>query len=92
MNLLNISATDKGAEYFFIKVFTDVVKYRTDNDVVKNDFLDSVIKLMYKGYVEVDDGQESALESSMVSIISWHEKPTVNWTIIFLFRRRRVYG
>ncbi|XP_046466984.1 probable cytochrome P450 6a14 [Neodiprion pinetum] len=59
LHLLKISVFGKEAPKFFIDVFEQAVKYRRDNKVVRNDFLDVVIQLMNKGYIANDNDETS---------------------------------
>nr|XP_046491929.1 uncharacterized protein LOC124223738 [Neodiprion pinetum] len=59
LKLLNLSTTDKGASDFFMRTFKDMVAYRKSAKVVRNDFMDLLMQLMDKGYVQVDDGKDT---------------------------------
>ncbi|XP_046734118.1 probable cytochrome P450 6a14 [Diprion similis] len=60
LHLLNISVFGKEAPKFFIGVFEEAVRFRRDNKVVRNDFLNVVIQLMNKGYIASDNDKTSA--------------------------------
>ncbi|XP_046601987.1 uncharacterized protein LOC107221305 [Neodiprion lecontei] len=59
MMMLHFKTVDDGTSKFIINTFNDTVKYRTENNVVRKDFLDLVIQLMTKGYVKSDDGKDT---------------------------------
>jgi cytochrome P450 family 6 len=53
--LLQLRFTPKWASEFFLNLVKDTVQYREENDVTKNDFLQLLMQLMRKGYVEDAD-------------------------------------
>ncbi|EFN89626.1 Probable cytochrome P450 6a14 [Harpegnathos saltator] len=59
LNFFSIPNTDRGVSKFFIKIFKDNVEYRKANNVVRHDFMNLLIQLMDKGYVEPDVDKEN---------------------------------
>ncbi|XP_046627597.1 probable cytochrome P450 6a14 [Neodiprion virginianus] len=53
--LFKFTAIPEDVTNFFMGAFKEAVEYRTANNVVRRDFLDLVIQLIYKGYVHNDD-------------------------------------
>jgi len=59
MDFFSIPITDKGVTKFFMKMFCDNVKYRQTHNVVRHDFMNLLIQLMEKGYVDSDDKKDT---------------------------------
>ncbi|XP_046435277.1 cytochrome P450 6A1-like [Neodiprion fabricii] len=59
MKIFNIKYLDKEISNLIITVCKNTVEYRRTNNVVRNDFMDLVIQLMTKGYVNSDDGKNT---------------------------------
>lgn len=55
MDKLYIPFTPKHIRDFFIGAFTNTVEHRKENNIKRNDFLQLVSDLIYKGYVEKDE-------------------------------------
>lgn len=55
MDVFKIPFTTKIIRDFFIGAFTNTVEHRKQNNIKRNDFLQLVSDLIYKGYVEKDD-------------------------------------
>ncbi|XP_032662729.1 probable cytochrome P450 6a14 [Odontomachus brunneus] len=55
MDFFSIPNTDRGVSKFFTKLFQDNVEYRKAHNVVRHDFMNLLMQLMDKGYVEPDD-------------------------------------
>ncbi|XP_072764861.1 probable cytochrome P450 6a14 [Anoplolepis gracilipes] len=51
----SIPFLDRGVTKFFTQIFQNNVKYRQTHNIVKYDFMNLLIQLMEKGYVEPDD-------------------------------------
>ncbi|EFN89240.1 Cytochrome P450 6a2 [Harpegnathos saltator] len=64
LDFFSISNTNRGVEKFFIKLFRDNIEYREDYNVVRHDFMNLLIQLMEKGYVEPDDEKDKVNISS----------------------------
>lgn len=58
MDFFSIPFTDKGITKFFTKMFRDNVEYRQAHNIVRHDFMNLLIQLMEKGYVEPDDEKD----------------------------------
>jgi cytochrome P450 family 6 len=52
---LSLRHTPKEAEDYFMKILRETVDYRESNNVQRNDFLNLLIQLKNKGYVEDDE-------------------------------------
>jgi len=63
MNFFSVPINKRGVRNFFIKMFRDNVKYRQTNNVIRHDFMNLLIQLMEKGYVEPDDEKDIINES-----------------------------
>lgn len=59
LRFFNISTTDKDVSNFFINAFKDMVEYRLANKVERKDFLDSLMQLITKGYLDGDEGAKN---------------------------------
>ncbi|XP_072764118.1 probable cytochrome P450 6a14 isoform X1 [Anoplolepis gracilipes] len=55
MKFFSIPATSRGVTKFVIKTFRENMEYRQTHKIVKHDFMNLLIQLMEKGYVESDD-------------------------------------
>ncbi|XP_032662740.1 probable cytochrome P450 6a20 isoform X2 [Odontomachus brunneus] len=64
MEAFSIPTTDRGVEKFFTKLFQDNVEHRKAHNVVRHDFMNLLIQLMEKGYVEPDESEDAADVSS----------------------------
>ncbi|XP_032662743.1 cytochrome P450 6k1-like [Odontomachus brunneus] len=64
LDFFSIPITDRGVSKFFTKLFWDNVKYRQTHNIVRHDFMNLLIQLIEKGYVEVDDNKNTANKSS----------------------------
>ncbi|XP_046734958.1 uncharacterized protein LOC124404669 [Diprion similis] len=82
LKLFRISSVDADVEKFFLSAFMEAVKYRTDNNVARKDFLDLIIQLMNKGYIENDDkklSQLSEFDSQKVTALEGAAQAFVFW-------------
>lgn len=57
LDFFSIPFNDVGVQKFFMTVFEQTVKHRLNNNVKSQDFMDLIIQLMNKGYVNEDDGK-----------------------------------
>ncbi|XP_036148779.1 probable cytochrome P450 6a20 [Monomorium pharaonis] len=57
MDLFSIPLIDKCISNFYINVFRENVKYRQTHNIIKNDFMNLLIQLMEKGYIDDDDNE-----------------------------------
>ncbi|XP_012222539.1 probable cytochrome P450 6a14 [Linepithema humile] len=64
MDFFSIPFNDRGVSNFFTKMFRDNVEYRQTHNVIRHDFMNLLIQLMEKGYVEPDDEKDINNESS----------------------------
>ncbi|XP_067213413.1 probable cytochrome P450 6a14 [Linepithema humile] len=67
MNFLSIPTTDKKITQFFTKIFRENVNYRQTSNVVRHDFMNLLIQLIEKGYVEPDDEKDTSKNTVNVS-------------------------
>lgn len=58
MDFFSIPYTEQSITNFFTNMFQDNVKYRQNHNVVRHDFMDLLIQLMNKGYVEPDNAKD----------------------------------
>ncbi|XP_012267715.2 cytochrome P450 6a2-like [Athalia rosae] len=65
LSLFKIKFVFPEVSKFFIKAFNDTVKHRTEKNLIRKDFLELVMQLMHKGYVQGDDEEETATESKI---------------------------
>jgi len=73
MDFFSIPITDRGVTKFFTKMFRDNVEYRQMHNVVRHDFMNLLIQLMKKGYVEPDDEKDISRMSSNVNKLTMSE-------------------
>ncbi|XP_011865436.1 PREDICTED: probable cytochrome P450 6a14 [Vollenhovia emeryi] len=73
MDFFSIPFTDRGVTKFFTKMFHDNVEYRQSHNVVRHDFMNLLIQLMEKGYVEPDDEKDITSTSSNVNKLTMSE-------------------
>lgn len=57
LDFFSIPFNDVGVQKFFMTVFQETVKHRLNNNIKSQDFMDLIIQLMNKGYVNEDDGE-----------------------------------
>ncbi|GAB1859006.1 Probable cytochrome P450 6a14 [Camponotus japonicus] len=55
LNFFSIPLNKPDIREFFMKTFRDNVEYRQSHNIIKHDFMNLLIQLMEKGYVESDD-------------------------------------
>ncbi|XP_072764484.1 probable cytochrome P450 6a14 [Anoplolepis gracilipes] len=55
LDFFSITMLDRGVTKFWTQIFRDNVEYRRTHNIVKDDFMNLLIQLMEKGYVESDD-------------------------------------
>ncbi|GAB1868967.1 Probable cytochrome P450 6a14 [Camponotus japonicus] len=65
MNFFSIPFNKRSVNDFFIKTFRENVEYRQSHNIIKHDFMNLLIQLMEKGYVESDDMKDINNSSSM---------------------------
>ncbi|XP_071576390.1 probable cytochrome P450 6a14 [Temnothorax nylanderi] len=73
MDFFSIPFTDRGVTNFFTKMFRDNVEYRQSHNVIRHDFMNLLIQLMEKGYVEPDDEEDITGISSNVNRLTMLE-------------------
>ena len=54
-NLFSIPIFDRDVIDYFTKTFRENVEYRQTHNIIKHDFVNLLIQLIEKGYVEPDD-------------------------------------
>ncbi|XP_046751468.1 probable cytochrome P450 6a14 [Diprion similis] len=65
LQVLKIPTIDHDTTKFFTRAFKEAVDYRIANNVVRKDFLDSVIQLMNKGFVKNKDEDKLSSETEI---------------------------
>ncbi|EFN72879.1 Probable cytochrome P450 6d4, partial [Camponotus floridanus] len=55
LNFFSIPLFNRSIGEFFVKLFRENVEYRQRHNIIKHDFMNLLIQLMEKGYVESDD-------------------------------------
>ncbi|XP_025263019.1 probable cytochrome P450 6a14 [Camponotus floridanus] len=55
LNFFSIPLHKRSIREFFMKTFRENVEYRQSHNIIKQDFMNLLIQLMEKGYVESDD-------------------------------------
>lgn len=73
MDFFSIPTTDRSVTKFFTKMFRDNVEYRQTHNIVRHDFMNLLIQLMEKGYVEADDDKDVNDISSTVNKLTMLE-------------------
>lgn len=63
MDFFSIPLTDRRVTKFFRKIFQETVAYRQSHNVIRHDFMNLLMQLMEKGYVEADDEKDVTDES-----------------------------
>ncbi|XP_046751576.1 probable cytochrome P450 6a14 isoform X1 [Diprion similis] len=83
LQFFKIPIIDETISKFFIRAFREAVEYRTANNIVRKDFLDSVIQLMNKGYVQNDNDKSTVpakeLDDQKITLIQGAAQAFVFW-------------
>jgi len=69
LNLFSIPIIDRNVTHFFTKIFQDNVNYRQTFNVVRHDFMNILIQLMTKGYVDPDDEKDTNISCKFIMLI-----------------------
>lgn len=79
MDFFSIPNTDRGVSKFFTKLFQDNVEYRKAHSVVRHDFMNLLMQLMDKGYVEPDNDSKDIADKSRkyISYFCFHSDDIV---------------
>ncbi|XP_046629103.1 probable cytochrome P450 6a14 [Neodiprion virginianus] len=83
---LNISFNDKGTSDFIINIVKDSIAHRTANHVIRKDFMDLVIQLITKGFVNSDDGKDGSQDpaaSEKITLLEGAAQVFVFWVAGF---------
>ncbi|XP_011875039.1 PREDICTED: probable cytochrome P450 6a14 isoform X2 [Vollenhovia emeryi] len=69
MDLFSLTFFDRGVIKFYMNMFRENVEYRRTHNIVRQDFMNLLMQLMDRGYVEpdMDDDKKKINESSTVS-------------------------
>ncbi|XP_071581500.1 cytochrome P450 6k1-like [Temnothorax nylanderi] len=59
MDFFSIPFTDRHVSNFYINMFRENVKYRQAHNIVRYDFMNLLIQLMERGYVDPDDDKKT---------------------------------
>lgn len=80
MDLLSIPFTDKGVTKFFSSAFKETVEYREANNVTRPDFMNLIMQLMRRGYVDGDDDETPSIAGKAVfSLSCFFMESTLFW-------------
>ncbi|XP_046751467.1 probable cytochrome P450 6a14 [Diprion similis] len=83
LDLFKIPVIEKDISKFFISAFTETVEYRIANDVVRKDFLDLIMQLMNKGYIDNNDektrAQLSGIDRNKITMLEGAAQAFVFW-------------
>lgn len=63
MDFFSIPAFDRNVTSYFMNVFRENVEYRQSHNIVRRDFMNLLMQLMERGYVEPDDDKKETNES-----------------------------
>ncbi|KAL6448742.1 hypothetical protein ACFW04_000513 [Cataglyphis niger] len=67
LDFFSIPINNRGATEFLTKTFRDNVEYRKTHNIVNHDFMNLLIQLMEKGYIEPDDMKDVVNKSSTMN-------------------------
>ncbi|KAL0101734.1 hypothetical protein PUN28_019105 [Cardiocondyla obscurior] len=73
LEFFSISLTPREVSSFYMNMFRENVEYRDKHNVVRHDFMNLLIQLMKKGYVESDGDKNGIDEPSTVSKLTMTE-------------------
>ncbi|XP_039312720.1 probable cytochrome P450 6a13 isoform X2 [Solenopsis invicta] len=73
MDFFSIPFFPKSITDFYIKMFREIVEYRQAKHIVKTDFMNLLIQLMERGYVDPEDDKNTSNESSTVNKLTMVE-------------------
>ncbi|XP_071648319.1 probable cytochrome P450 6d4 isoform X2 [Temnothorax longispinosus] len=73
MDFFSIPTVDRHIASFYINMFRENVEYRQAHNIVRHDFMNLLIQLMERGYVDPDDGKKATTESSTVNKLTLTE-------------------
>ncbi|XP_024870707.1 probable cytochrome P450 6a14 [Temnothorax curvispinosus] len=73
MDFFSLPALDRGVTKFFTTLFRDNVEYRRTHNIVRHDFVNLLMQLMEKGYVEPEDEKDISNISPNVSKLTMSE-------------------
>jgi len=68
MEFFSIPITDRQVITFYTNMFRENVEYRQAHNIVRHDFMNLLIQLMERGYVEPDDGKEATNDASATTV------------------------
>ncbi|XP_011704348.1 PREDICTED: cytochrome P450 6k1-like, partial [Wasmannia auropunctata] len=71
MDFFSIPITSRQVTSFYMNLFRETVKYRQAHNIVRHDFMNMLIQLVNKGYVDLDDDKKN--ESSIVNKLTMAE-------------------
>ncbi|XP_039312340.1 probable cytochrome P450 6a14 [Solenopsis invicta] len=73
MTFFSIPFMPQSVTDFYIKMFRETVEYRQANHIVRPDFMNLLIQLMERGYVDPEDAKNTSNESSTVNKLTMVE-------------------
>ncbi|KYN10953.1 putative cytochrome P450 6a20, partial [Trachymyrmex cornetzi] len=65
MDFFSIPATDRYVTNFYLNIFRETVEYRQSHNIVKHDFVNLLIQLMKRNYVDPDDKKTTNVSSTV---------------------------
>ncbi|XP_011164433.3 probable cytochrome P450 6a14 isoform X2 [Solenopsis invicta] len=73
MEFFSIPFTPQSVTDFYMKMFQEAVEYRQAHHIVRHDFMNLLIQLMERGYVDPEDDKKTIDESSIVNKLTMAE-------------------
>ncbi|XP_036143274.1 cytochrome P450 6k1 [Monomorium pharaonis] len=73
MKFFSIPFTTPSVTKFYINMFKETVEYRQTNNIVRHDFVNLLIQLMERGYVDPEDDNKTTNKSSTINKLTMTE-------------------
>ncbi|XP_011706770.1 PREDICTED: cytochrome P450 6a2-like [Wasmannia auropunctata] len=73
MDFFSVPLINRNVTSFYMNMFRENVEHRQSHNMVRHDFMNLLIQLMERGYVEPDDDKEATNMSSTVSKLTMAE-------------------
>ncbi|XP_071643649.1 probable cytochrome P450 6a14 isoform X1 [Temnothorax longispinosus] len=73
MDFFSVPFTDRQVTSFYMNMFRENVEYRQIHNIVRHDFMNLLIQLMGRGYVDPDDDKKTTDVKSTVSKLTMEE-------------------
>ncbi|XP_039312723.1 cytochrome P450 6k1-like [Solenopsis invicta] len=65
LDFFSIPFTERSVTDFYMKMFRETVEYRQANQIVRPDFMNLLIQLMERGYVDPEDDRKTTVSSNI---------------------------